>query len=150
MELCGQRNVVAHSSCSSEVAGVRVPDQTATGNIPSPSFWNKRMGRGIYQGMRAHIVGAALLLSAAVSLNANDPMSMAVSPAQSFAPTNLTIRVHMKPDADNRALEVVAESGANYRSSRTQLDGAEAPRTMHAIVESALARRNGVPLRISA
>ena len=55
---------------------------------------------------------------------------MAVSPAQSFAPTNLTIRVHVEPDADNRALEVVAESGAYYRSSRMQIDGAEAPRTI--------------------
>ena len=55
---------------------------------------------------------------------------MAVSPLQSFAPTNLTIRVHVEPDADNRTLEVVAESGEYYRSSRIQLDGADAPRTI--------------------
>ena len=76
------------------------------------------------------MVAAALLLSAAVSLDANEPMSMAVSPVQSFAPTNLTIRVHLEPDAANRGLEVVAESGAYYRSSRMQIDGAEAPRTI--------------------
>ena len=73
---------------------------------------------------------AALLLVAAVSLGANEPLSMAVSPAQSLAPTNLTIRIHVEPDAGNRALEVIAESGAFYRSSRIQIDGAEAPRTI--------------------
>ena len=80
--------------------------------------------------MRAHIVAAALFLSSAVFVAAKDPLTMAVSPVQSFAPTNLTIRVHVEPDADNRALEVVAESGEYYRSSRIQLDGADAPRTI--------------------
>ena len=55
---------------------------------------------------------------------------MAVSPVQSFAPTNLTIRIHVETDAGNRALEVVADSGNYYRSSRMQLEGAEAPRTI--------------------
>jgi hypothetical protein len=78
----------------------------------------------------APILTAALLLSCAAALSANDPLSMADSPAQSFAPTNLTIRVHIEPDADNRALEIVVESAAYYRSSRVQMDGAEAPRTI--------------------
>jgi hypothetical protein len=80
--------------------------------------------------MRVHIVAAALFLSSAVFVTAKDPLTMAVSPVQSFAPTNLTIRVHVEPDADNRTLEVVAESGEYYRSSRIQLDGADAPRTI--------------------
>jgi hypothetical protein len=63
-------------------------------------------------------------------MNANESLTMAVSPVQSFAPTNLTVRVHVEPDAGNRALEVVAESGDYYRSSRIQLDGADAPRTI--------------------
>jgi hypothetical protein len=80
--------------------------------------------------MRAHIVAAALFLSSEVFVTAKDPLTMAVSPVQSFAPTNLTIRVHVEPDADNRALEVVAESGEYYRSSRIQLDGVDTPRTI--------------------
>ena len=80
--------------------------------------------------MRVHIVAAALFLSSAVFVTAKDPLTMAVSPLQSFAPTNLTIRVHVEPDADNRTLEVAAESGEYYRSSRIQLDGADAPRTI--------------------
>ena len=80
--------------------------------------------------MRVHIVAAALFLSSAVFVTAKDPLTMAVSPVQSFAPTNLTIRVHVEPDADNRALEVVAESGEYYRSSCIQLDGVDTPRTI--------------------
>jgi hypothetical protein len=80
--------------------------------------------------MRAQILAVALLLLAAGSLDASEPLSIAVSPAQSFAPTNLTIRVHIDLDADNRTLEVVADSGAYYRSSQIQIDGADAPRTI--------------------
>jgi hypothetical protein len=80
--------------------------------------------------MRPPILTAALFLSLAPSLNANEPVSMAVSPLQSFAPATLTIRLHVEPDAANRALEVVAESGEYYRSSRIQLEGSDAPRTI--------------------
>jgi len=59
--------------------------------------------------MRLQIFTAALLFSSA-ALNATEPLTMAVSPLQSFAPTDLTIRLHVDPDAVNRALEVVAES----------------------------------------
>jgi len=80
--------------------------------------------------MRAHVFASALFLSSAVSISANEPLAITVSPMRSFAPTNLTIRIHVQPDASSRALEVVAESGEYYRSSRIQLDGAEAPRTI--------------------
>jgi hypothetical protein len=71
-----------------------------------------------------------LMLAAAARADVGERLTMAVSPAQSFAPTTLTVRVHLKPDAENRALEVVAESGNYYRSSRIQLDGNEAPQTI--------------------
>jgi hypothetical protein len=80
--------------------------------------------------MRLQMFTAALLFSSASSLDATVPLSMAVSPLQSFAPTNLTIRLQVEPDAVNRALEVVAESGEYYRGSSIQLDGTEAPRTI--------------------
>lgn len=76
------------------------------------------------------LTAAAFLLSSAMALDANEPLSMAVSPAQSFAPTNLMIRLHVEPNGVNRALEVVAESGQYYRSSKIQLEGSEAPRTI--------------------
>ena len=40
------------------------------------------------------------------------------------------VRVHVPPDDANRALEVSATSGEYYRSSRVQLDGKAAPRTI--------------------
>jgi hypothetical protein len=80
--------------------------------------------------VRVHTLTAAVLLSLAGSIGASAPLSMAVSPAQSVAPTNLTIRVHVIPDDGNRALAVVAESDEYYRSSQIPLDGAEAPRTI--------------------
>ncbi len=55
---------------------------------------------------------------------------MRVSPAMSFAPANLVIRTTVEPDADNRAMEVIAESGDFYRSSAIQLEGDRAPRTV--------------------
>jgi hypothetical protein len=70
-----------------------------------------------------------LMLAAAARADVGERLTMAVSPAQSFAPTTLTVRVHLKPDAENRALEVVAESGDYSRSNRIQLDGNEAPDT---------------------
>jgi hypothetical protein len=55
---------------------------------------------------------------------------MHVSPAMSFAPANLLIRTKVEPDADNRSIEVIAESADFYRSSSIQLQGERAPRTV--------------------
>jgi len=71
-----------------------------------------------------------IFLSAAMTVNAGERLTMAVSPVQSFAPTNLKVRVHVPSDDANRALEVSADSGEYYRSSRIQLDGKDAPRTI--------------------
>ena len=79
--------------------------------------------------MSIHTFISVLFFWSALSINAHEPLTMAVSPLQSFAPTTLTIRVHLEPDAANRAFAVGAESGEYYRSSRIQLDGADAPRT---------------------
>jgi len=79
--------------------------------------------------MRLNILAAALFFSSAASVTASNPLTMTVSPTHSFAPTTLTIRLQVEPDADNRELEIVAESSAYYRSSRLPLDGASAPRT---------------------
>lgn len=80
--------------------------------------------------MSAQLWVCGLVLAAQVRAEMSERLTMAVSPAQSFAPTTLTVRVHVRPDADNRALEVVAESDDYYRSSRIQLDGKEAPHTI--------------------
>ena len=71
-----------------------------------------------------------VFLSAAITVNAGERLTIAASPTQSFAPTNLMVRVRVTPDDANRALEVSADSGEYYRSSRIQLDGKDAPQTI--------------------
>ncbi len=60
---------------------------------------------------------------------ANVPLSIRVSPSVSFAPADLVVRAVVEVNANNRAIEISAESGDFYRSSEIQLDGEKAPRT---------------------
>lgn len=60
---------------------------------------------------------------------AHEPLAIRASPTMAFAPANLIIRTTIEPDAGNRAMEVVADSGGFYRSSAIQLDGDRAPKT---------------------
>ena len=80
--------------------------------------------------MRIQPFAWGVFLSAATLVNAGERLTIAVSPLQSFAPTNLRVRVHVPSDDANRALEVSADSGEYYRSSRIQLDGKDALRTI--------------------
>jgi len=79
--------------------------------------------------MNARYLILAMTLAATAAAGANQPLVVKVSPAISFAPANLTIRTNVDPNADNRSLEVVAESGDFYRSSAVTLDGDHAPKT---------------------
>jgi hypothetical protein len=70
-----------------------------------------------------------MTVAATAAAGANQPLTVKVSPAISFAPANLIIRTSVDPDAFNRSLEVVAESGDFYRSSTVMLEGDRAPKT---------------------
>jgi hypothetical protein len=72
----------------------------------------------------------AALLTVAFPVDAGEWITMAVSPRQSIGPTNLTVRVRVEPNADNRTLDIVADSGEFYRSSQVQLEGERAARTV--------------------
>ncbi len=80
--------------------------------------------------MNAQVWGCALAIMTTTVAGAKEPLSMHVSPAMSFAPANLLIRTRGVPDVDNRAMEVIAESGDFYGSSAIQLEGDRAPRTV--------------------
>jgi hypothetical protein len=67
-------------------------------------------------------------LAAPAAPEAGERLTMRVSPAQSFAPATLWVQVRVEPNANNRALEVIADSIQFYRSSQIQLDGERAPR----------------------
>lgn len=57
----------------------------------------------------------------------NDKLTLQVSPNVSNAPSDVTVKAIVLPDADNRWLHIEADSGAFYRSSAIQLDGDKAP-----------------------
>jgi hypothetical protein len=80
--------------------------------------------------MNVQMCACGFLLSTAPTVNTGEPLTIAVSPLQSYAPTNVTVRVHVAPDANNRGLEVSAESSGYFRSSWIHLDGNEAPQTI--------------------
>ena len=79
--------------------------------------------------MHARFLVLGMTLAATAALGAKQPLSIKASPAISFAPADLIIRTSVDPDADNRSLEVVAESTDFYRSSTVPLEGDHAPKT---------------------
>ena len=79
--------------------------------------------------MNARSLILGMMVAATAAAGAKQPLAIKVSPAVSFAPANLVIRTSVDPDADNRSLEVVAESGDFYRSSTVMLEGDRAPKT---------------------
>ncbi len=76
---------------------------------------------------RAALCG--ILMFGSMSLSAGGPLRIRVSPAVSFAPAFVRIQATIDQDADNRAVEITADSGDFYRSSRVQLEGDRAART---------------------
>jgi hypothetical protein len=78
--------------------------------------------------VRAALLGM-LMITATRPLGAGEKITMKVSPAVAFAPANLIVRAMVIADADNRAVEIVAQSEDFYRSSMIQLDGENAART---------------------
>jgi hypothetical protein len=77
--------------------------------------------------MRSRLWLLGLALGATTLVAAGEPISIRVNPSVSLAPATLGIRVHVAPEADNRALEIVVDSDDFYRLSRMQLDGDRAP-----------------------
>jgi hypothetical protein len=75
----------------------------------------------------AWLIGFVILVAGAV--DADDRLSLRVSPAVAYAPATLRVQTTIEPDADNRSIEIIAESPEFYRSSAIQLDGESAPKT---------------------
>ena len=99
--------------------------------------WNKRAALRIYwstqsdgEDMSIRACACAFMLTARFAVNAGERLTIAVSPLQSFAPTNVRVRIQVKPDVNNRGVEVAADSGGYSRSSWIQLDGKDAPPTI--------------------
>jgi hypothetical protein len=88
------------------------------------------LGHAEVEIMRMPLMLSALLALTTMSASGDEQLKIAVSPAQSFAPSNLNIRARVVPNAENRAIEVVAESDEFYRSSQIPLEGEHAPATI--------------------
>jgi hypothetical protein len=73
------------------------------------------------------LAGVPLLV--ALPLGASPRLSIAVTPIVAYAPANVRVRARVEANADNRALQVVADSTEFYRSSEIPLNGDRAPRT---------------------
>jgi hypothetical protein len=67
------------------------------------------------------------LLLASASSGATEKLMLRVTPNVSSAPSTVIVQATVAPHADNRSLNIEAESGAFYRSSEVQLDGDKAP-----------------------
>jgi hypothetical protein len=70
---------------------------------------------------------AASLLASGIQTEAVPKLSLRVSPAIGRAPGYVTVTATVQPDAGNRRLEIVADSGSFYSSSEIQLEGEQAP-----------------------
>jgi len=81
--------------------------------------------------MKRLLLICGLLPLAAMPVGAGDQLKMTVSPAHSFAPAVLRVRVSIEPSAANRSLEVIADGDQFYRSSEIQLEGDHSPATFN-------------------
>src|SRR5262245_58505698 len=70
---------------------------------------------------------ALVLLLGTTPVAASSRLELRASPAVAMAPATLTVHATIEPDADNRELEIEADSPEFYRSSAVELDGARAP-----------------------
>jgi hypothetical protein len=78
--------------------------------------------------VKVKLLIAAMLLGSVGPTNASDPLEIYVSPSVAFAPANLIVRTVIEANADNRALEIIADSENMYRSTEIPLNGNSAPR----------------------
>src|SRR4051812_11303167 len=78
--------------------------------------------------LRVALIGILISGAGTLRMGAGERITLKVTPAVAFAPANLIVRAMIIADADNRAVEIVAESPEFYRSSMMQLEGESAAR----------------------
>jgi hypothetical protein len=79
--------------------------------------------------LTALAVLTAALVSPSTTVAAADKLSMRLSQTVASAPAEVIVTATVERGADNRALEIAAESQDFFRSSLVTLDGDQAPRT---------------------
>ena len=86
---------------------------------------NIHVDRTIARAIHAPLRGFLALVT--LRIEAVDRLRMTVSPTYAFAPAVLKVQIRIDPNAENRSLEVIADSGGFYRSSEIQLEGERSP-----------------------
>lgn len=74
------------------------------------------------------VTAAAILTAGHTQGSAVEKLHLQVSPTVSMAPAYVVVRAIVEHDADNRQLEIVADSVEFYRRTVVDLDGAQAPK----------------------
>jgi hypothetical protein len=81
--------------------------------------------------MTKHLTVAAVtmmvLIFGSASSDADEKISLRVTPNVSSAPSTVIVKAIVARSADNRRLYIEADSGTFFRSSQIQLDGDKAP-----------------------
>ena len=75
------------------------------------------------------MAGAAILAASPQrAADAAEKLQLQLSPAVSMAPASVIVRAIVEHNADNRGLEIVADSPDFYRRTVVDLDGEQAPK----------------------
>lgn len=98
--------------------------------------------------MRTMLFACGLALALPSSLLSDAALTLRVSPQAMLAPGFVTVRATIAANADNRAMDVVAESPNFFRSSRLSLDGERAPRVNEVVFRSLPAGRYEVSVTL--
>jgi hypothetical protein len=80
--------------------------------------------------MKTGKLAAGMLLLIGPSVGARSSVDLHVSPTVATAPATLRIRATVAPNADNRAVAIIADSDYFFRSSELPLEGDNAPRNV--------------------
>jgi hypothetical protein len=75
------------------------------------------------------LIAVTTVLGVVPGSAADNRLRIEVSPRISQAPAQVRIRAMVSPNAENRGLRIVADSGDFFRSSYVTLDGADAAST---------------------
>src|SRR4051812_9043406 len=86
--------------------------------------------------MYAKLLLPTVLLAFVVPAHAQERVSVRVSPTVAIAPASLFVSATVAVNAENRSLEIIAESADFYRSSEVGLDGNHAPRVTQFLFKS--------------
>lgn len=78
--------------------------------------------------MRLKALLGGVILAVVIPAAGSEVLHLKVSPEMSIEPAWIIVQVRVEPDADNRAINIVAESADFLRSSYVQLDGEKATR----------------------